>query len=110
MNWRISARGSKQRCARRGKFGGGGAARGPASEHIGVGMIERVGAGLLYRGLREYRRCDGRRENSGHNGRDEFWHDEHPSMGDLTYLGAARRKQMGMAQLSPRFEKSHTVW
>src|SRR5258705_641324 len=57
------------------------AIRGPASEHVSVGMIERIGTGLLYRSLCEYRRYEGRHENCGHNGWKEFCHDEHPLIG-----------------------------
>ena len=71
----------------------------PATKRIGVRMVERVSAGLLDRSLREHRRGDRRRENSGHKGWDELCHDEHPSIGDLTYVGAATRKQMGITAI-----------
>src|SRR5258705_8587746 len=71
------------------------AIHGPATEHVSVGMIERVGTGLLYRSLREHRRCDGRRENSGDNGWDEFCHDEHPLIRGSHLFGCCKAETDG---------------
>src|SRR5437016_5877380 len=63
--------------------------RRPAGEHISVGMIERVGAGLLDRGLREHRRGDDGGEKRGRNNWDEFCHGEHLfRKWDLSHVGA----------------------
>jgi hypothetical protein len=55
-------------------------------------MIKSVGAGLLYRSLREHRRCNGRCEKRDRNGWEKLHHGEHPFEWDLTYVGAATRK------------------
>ena len=65
----------------------------PAAEHVGIGMIERESAGLLNRGLREYRRRDRRCEKRGGNGWDELRHGEYPfDRLDLIHVGAANAK------------------
>jgi hypothetical protein len=66
-----------------------------ARKHVRIGMIERKCAGLLYRGLREYRRCNGGCEKSGGNNWNELRHGEYPFDCGTSPMWAPRMRKSG---------------